>query len=39
VELADRSGDAFMRMVNRTTLADALHQAGRWQESEALETA
>ena len=28
VELADRSGDAFQRMVNRTTLADALHQAG-----------
>ena len=36
VELADRSGDAFWRMVNRTTLADALHQAGRWEESEAL---
>ena len=29
VELADRSGDAFMRMYDRTTLADALHQAGR----------
>ncbi|MCP3963501.1 MAG: hypothetical protein GY719_37170 [bacterium] len=33
VELADRSGDAFQRMGNRTTLADALHQAGRWEES------
>ncbi len=35
VELADRSGDAFRRMVNRTTWADALHQAGRWEESAA----
>ena len=35
VELADRSGDAFQRMVNRTTLADALHQAGRLSEAEA----
>jgi tetratricopeptide (TPR) repeat protein len=26
---ADRSGDAFQRMVNRATLANALHQAGR----------
>ena len=26
---ADRSGDAFERMGKRTTLADALHQAGR----------
>ena len=33
VELADRSEDAFQRMVNRTTLADALHQAGRWEAS------
>ncbi|MFY9825490.1 MAG: TIR domain-containing protein [Thermoanaerobaculia bacterium] len=33
VELADRSGDAFQRMVKRTSLADALHQAGRWEES------
>jgi len=31
--LADRSGDAFQRMVNRATQADALHQAGRWEES------
>ena len=29
VELADRSGDAFLRMVGRGTLADALHQAAR----------
>ncbi|MCP4654989.1 MAG: hypothetical protein GY856_06170, partial [bacterium] len=35
VELADRSKDAEERMVNRTTLADALHQAGRWEESAA----
>jgi tetratricopeptide (TPR) repeat protein len=33
VDLADRSGDAFQRMVSRTTLADALHQSGRWEES------
>ncbi len=35
VELADRSGDADERMVNRTTWAGALHQAGRWEESAA----
>ncbi len=35
VELADRSGDAFLRMVNRTKIADALHQAGRLAEAEA----
>jgi tetratricopeptide (TPR) repeat protein len=35
VELADRSGDAFMRMYTRTTLADALHQAGRLEEAAA----
>ncbi|HEV2846574.1 MAG TPA: hypothetical protein VG477_17090, partial [Thermoanaerobaculia bacterium] len=35
VELADRSGDAFQRMGNRTTWADSLHQAGRWEESAA----
>ncbi|MCH8806059.1 MAG: toll/interleukin-1 receptor domain-containing protein [Planctomycetes bacterium] len=29
VTLADRSGDAFLRIVDRVTLADALHQAGR----------
>ncbi|GAB6041524.1 TIR domain-containing protein [Endothiovibrio diazotrophicus] len=33
VELADRSGDAFQRMVNRTTLADALHQRGEFAEA------
>jgi tetratricopeptide (TPR) repeat protein len=35
VELADRSGDAFQRMARSTTWADALHQAGRWEESAA----
>lgn len=34
VTCADRSGDAFQRMVNRTTHADALHQAGRRAEAE-----
>jgi tetratricopeptide (TPR) repeat protein len=34
-ELADRSGDAFLRMAMRTALADALHQAGRLSEAEA----
>lgn len=33
---ADRSGDASIRMVNRTTHADALHQAGRWVEAQHL---
>ena len=33
VELAGRSGDTMQRMVNRTTLADALHQAGRLTEA------
>jgi tetratricopeptide (TPR) repeat protein len=33
VDLADRSGDDSERMVDRTTLADALHQAGRREES------
>ncbi|MGX9728786.1 MAG: hypothetical protein ACTFAK_16180 [Candidatus Electronema sp. VV] len=36
VELADYSGDAFQRMACRTTLADALHQAGELAESHAL---
>ena len=36
VGLADRSGDAFERMSKRTTLADALHQAGRQSEAESL---
>lgn len=34
VELCDRSGDSFHRMVNRTNLADALHQAARLQASQ-----
>ncbi|MFH0983322.1 MAG: hypothetical protein V2A79_17525 [Planctomycetota bacterium] len=29
VTYADQSGDAFLRLVNRSRLADALHQAGR----------
>jgi tetratricopeptide (TPR) repeat protein len=33
VELADRSGDAFQRIVNRAMWADALHQTGQWEES------
>jgi tetratricopeptide (TPR) repeat protein len=36
VELADHSGDAFLRMGLRTTLAEALHQAGRLPEAETL---
>jgi tetratricopeptide (TPR) repeat protein len=34
VTYADRSGDAPMRMLMRTTHADALHQSGRWSEAE-----
>jgi tetratricopeptide (TPR) repeat protein len=33
VALADRSGAAFERLSDRAILADALHQAGRWEES------
>jgi tetratricopeptide (TPR) repeat protein len=33
VDLADRSGEAFVKVGNRTMLADALHQAGHWEES------
>ena len=33
---ADRSDDAHWPMLSRTTHADALHQAGRWAEVEAL---
>jgi len=33
VTYADRSGDAFVRMIMRTTHADALHQAGRRAEA------
>ncbi|HEX4953518.1 MAG TPA: toll/interleukin-1 receptor domain-containing protein [Thermoanaerobaculia bacterium] len=36
VVLADRSEEWDRRMVSRTTLADALHGAGRWEESAAL---
>ncbi len=36
VELADRSGDAFLQIGLRTTLADALHQAGAVAEAAAL---
>jgi hypothetical protein len=35
VTYADRSGDAFQRMISRTSHADALHQAGRRAEAEA----
>ena len=34
VAYADRSSDAFMRLMTRTTQADALHQAGRRAEAE-----
>jgi tetratricopeptide (TPR) repeat protein len=36
VEYSDRSRDLFIREVMRTVLADALHQAGRRAEAEAL---
>ncbi|WP_417915801.1 hypothetical protein [Candidatus Electronema sp. JC] len=36
VDFADQSGAAFHRMSKRTTLADALHQAGELAESHAL---
>ena len=36
VDFADRSGDGFMREVDRCILADALHQAGRFAEAEKL---
>jgi tetratricopeptide (TPR) repeat protein len=35
-DLADRSGDAFLQMNQRTILADALHQSGRQSEAESL---
>jgi len=35
VEYANRCGDAFERISHKTTLADALHQAGRLSEAEA----
>ncbi len=36
VELADRSGDAVQRMRRRSTLGDALHQAGHLEASAAV---
>jgi hypothetical protein len=33
IEFADRSGDAFCGWLNRTTVADALHQAGERAEA------
>jgi hypothetical protein len=36
VAYADHSGVWIPRMINRTTHADALHQAGRWIEAEGL---
>ena len=36
VDYADRSEDAFLRMGNRTTWADALHQAGKIARANAL---
>jgi tetratricopeptide (TPR) repeat protein len=35
IELADKSTDSFQRIINRVTLADALHQAGQLSEAEA----
>jgi tetratricopeptide (TPR) repeat protein len=35
VDLAKLSGEAFWRVISRTTLADALHQAGQLEEAEA----
>jgi hypothetical protein len=36
IEHADRSGDAFERLVNRTTLADTRHQVGDWAAAKVL---
>lgn len=36
VALADESGDPFLRMYTRTSLGDALHQAGQLNESKAV---
>src|SRR5262249_29885330 len=36
ITLADRSRSAPRKMINRTAQADALHQAGRWEESAAM---
>ncbi|MCI0391193.1 MAG: tetratricopeptide repeat protein [Acidobacteria bacterium] len=35
IELADRSGNLFLRMLTRAKLADALHQSGHLTEAEA----
>ncbi len=35
VDLADLSGEGFHQVSRRATLADVLHQAGRWEESAA----
>ena len=36
VELADQSGDEFMRKTTRARQADALYQAGRFTDAEAI---
>ncbi|HRJ10544.1 MAG TPA: ATP-binding protein, partial [Prosthecobacter sp.] len=36
IEFADQSRDAFQRMINRTTAADALHQSGQRAEARGL---
>ena len=36
VAVADRSGDTFQMLVNRTTQADALHAAGEWEKAAGL---
>jgi tetratricopeptide (TPR) repeat protein len=33
ITYADQSGDAFLRMTNRITAADAMHQSGQWAEA------
>lgn len=34
VDFADRSGDGFSKERDRTTLADALHQSGKWEAAQ-----
>jgi tetratricopeptide (TPR) repeat protein len=36
VELAGRGGDKVDLLINRSIMADALHQSGRWEESDSL---
>ncbi len=36
VAIADRAGESFLRIIMRTALATALHQAGKWVEAEDL---